>query len=137
MDLITLAPAASGNTFNFDSGSVSSINETTLDDATVITSGTVGQVAQFTVGSSGVTGSKAIKAICISARAGKGATGPANAKMSVRTGSADYSTSSIALQAGSVGRIQGVFTTNPGTGNAWTNSELTAAGFNIGIVSDT
>lgn len=136
MSLITLAPAANGNTNNWDVGTVGNINEVTLDDTTVITSGTAGQLAEFTVGSSGVTGTTPIKAVCISARAGKGVSGPQNAKFAVRTGSADYLTSAIALQAGSVARIQGVFATNPATGSAWTNADLTAAGFNIGIQSE-
>ncbi|MGZ5545083.1 MAG: hypothetical protein ACXWIU_10445 [Limisphaerales bacterium] len=137
MGLTTLAPTANGNTFNFDAGNYASVNETILDDSTVITSGTVGQVAQFTVGSSGVSGAPAIRAVCVAARAGKGSTGPQSAKIGVRTGGADYVSGSIALQSGSLGRIQNIFVTNPATGNAWAASELTAAGFNVGIVSDT
>jgi hypothetical protein len=136
LSLATLAPSANGNSFTFDSGSVSSINETTLDDATLISSGTAGQLAQFTVGSSGITGNPAVKAVCVTARAAKGGSGPQNAKMSVRTGGADYLSGSLALPA-SLGRIQGVFTTNPGTSAPWAPTELTAAGFNVGIQSVT
>lgn len=137
MSLVTLAPTANGNTFNWDAGSYANINETTLDDTGVISSGTVGQVAQFTVGSSGITGNSAIKAVCVTARASAGTTGPQHVKASVRTGGADYASATIALQSGSLARIQGVFLTNPATGNAWVNSDVTAAGFNVGLVSDT
>lgn len=138
LGLVTLAPSANGNLFNWDAGSVTSINEVTLDDTGVITSGTVGQVAQFTVGASGVSsGNLAIKAVCITARAVKGATGPQNVKLGVRTGGADYVSADIPLQSGAFGRIQTAFMVNPGTSNAWLVSEVSAAGFNIGVVSDT
>lgn len=138
LGLVTLAPSANGNLFNWDVGSYTNISEITLDDTTLISSGTVGQVAQFTVGASGVTsGNVTIKGICISARAIKGATGPQNVKLGVRTGSADYVSAAIPMQSGAFGRIQTAFMTNPGTSNAWAVSEVSAAGFNIGVVSDT
>jgi hypothetical protein len=133
--IITLAPSANGNAFTFDSGSVASISETTLDDTSLISSGTAGQLAQFTVGSAGVTGSLAIKAVVISARAAKGGTGPQNAKFNVRTGSANYASAAIALP-GTFGRVQGVFTANPASSSPWVNADLTAAGFNVGIQSE-
>lgn len=137
MSLVTLAPSANGNTFNFTSGSVSSINETTLDDGTVITSNTVGQIAQFTVGSSGISGSAAIKAVYLSARASKGSTGPQTMKFNVRTGGADYAGTALALQNGSLARVAYTFSTNPASSSPWAASDLTAAGFNIGVTSNT
>lgn len=136
LSLVTLAPNGNGNTFSFDSGSYTSINETTLDDTTLISSGTAGQLAQFTIGSAGITGNPGIKALAVTARAAKGGTGPQNAKASARTGGANYASAAIALPA-ALGRIQGVFTTNPATAAPWSASDLTAAGLNIGIQSDT
>lgn len=136
MSLVTLTPSAAGNTNNWDVGTVGNINEITLDDSTMISSGTVGQVAQYTVGSSGVTGTVPIKAVAISARAAKAAGGPQSAKFNVRTGGADFSSASVALQS-TFSRVQGIFSTNPNSGAAWANSDITAAGFNIGMVSDT
>jgi len=136
LSLVTMAPTANGNTFGWDAGSVTSINETTLNDTTVITSGTTGQLAQFTVGSSGITGNNAIKAVCISARAVKGGTGPQNIRMNVRTGGTNSNSAAIALPA-ALGRIQNVFATNPVTASNWVGTDLTAAGFNIGVQSET
>jgi hypothetical protein len=135
-NLVTLAPAANGNTYNWDTGSYANVNETTLDDTGLITSATAGQLAQFTVGSSGITGTPAIRALCVSARAQKGGTGPQNAKMSVRTGGVDQLSSSLSLPA-AMSRAAYIFETNPGTSGPWAYSDLTAAGFNIGIQSET
>lgn len=135
MSLITLAPSANGNAFNWDSGSFSAINETTLDDTTLMSSATAGQLAQFTIGSAGVTGTPAIKAVAITARAAKGGTGPQNAKFNVRTSGANYLTAATALPA-ALNRVQGVFTTNPATSGPWASTDLTAAAFNVGIQSE-
>jgi hypothetical protein len=136
LNLVTMAPNANGNTFSFDTGSYANINETTIDDTGLITSATAGQLAQFTVGSSGITGTPAIRALCISARAQKGGTGPQNCKMSVRTGGVDQLSSLLSLPA-AMNRTAYVFETNPGTSGPWAYNDLTAAGFNIGIRSET
>lgn len=135
MSLVTLAPSANGNAFNWDSGSFSTVNEVTLDDATLMSSATAGQLAQFAISSAGITGTPAVKAVVISARAAKGGTGPQNAKLNVRTGGANYLTGATALPA-ALGRLQGVFATNPATSGPWAYSDLTAAGFNVGIQSE-
>lgn len=135
LNLVTLAPTANGNTFNWDTGSYASINETVIDDTSLITSATAGQLAQFAINSSGITGTPAIRALCVSARAQKGGTGPQNAKMSVRSGGADQLSSVVSLPA-AMNRVAYIFATNPGTSGAWAYSDLTAAGFNIGIQSE-
>jgi hypothetical protein len=135
LSLVTLTPSANGNAFTWDSGSYTSINETTLDDSSVMSSGTSGELAQFTVNSSGITGNPAIKAVAITARGAKGGTGPQNVKMNVRTSGIDYMSSAIALPA-ALNRVQGVFATNPGTSGPWAYTDLTATGFNIGIESE-
>lgn len=136
LNLVTLAPTANGNAFTFDTGSYANINETTIDDTGLITSGTALQLAQFTVGSSGITGTPAIRALCVSARAQKGGTGPQNCKMNVRTGGVDQFSSTLSLPA-AMNRTAYVFDTNPGTSGPWAYSDLTAAGFNVGIRSET
>lgn len=137
LGLGTVSPSATGNAFTFDSGSVSSINETTLDDSTIITSGTAGQIAEFTVSSlvPSISG-YAIKGLFITARSSKGPTGPQTMKGTVRTGGADYSTASQALQNASFGRVTYSFLTNPATSSAWAATDFSAGGFNIGLTSD-
>lgn len=133
LSLATLPPAAAGNTFGW-TGATTDVNEVTLDDATQITSPAAGQIAQSTVTSTSISGSPGIVAVVVNARAQKGGTGPQSADLMVRTGGGDYASADIALPA-SFGRISNVWETNPATGNAWLASDLTAAGFNVGIKS--
>jgi hypothetical protein len=135
LNLVTLAPTANGNTYTFDTGNYANVNETVTDDTGLITSGTAGELAQFTVNASGITGTPAIRALCVSARAQKGGSGPQNAKMSVRSGGIDQLGSAVPLPA-AMNRAAYIFPTNPGTGGSWAYSDLTAAGFNIGIRSE-
>lgn len=85
LSLVTLLPAAAGNTFNW-TGATSDVNEVTLDDATLITSATAGEIAQTTVSTTGVGGTAGIVALVVNAGAQKGGTGPQNADLTVRTG---------------------------------------------------
>lgn len=135
MSVVTLAPAANGNSFSW-TGSYASVNEVSLDDGTLITSATVGDLAQMTVGSSGINATMSIKAVAVTARAARGSTGPQNVKMNVRTGAADYFSPTVALNT-VLDRAQGVFVNNPSTSGQWAYSDLTAAGFNVGIRSET
>ncbi len=52
MRLVTLTPAANGNTDSWDTGGVSNINETTLNTGTVNASGTAGELQEYTIGTS-------------------------------------------------------------------------------------
>jgi hypothetical protein len=135
LSLVTMAPAANGNTFAW-SNSYASVDETTLDDADLCTSSVTGDLAQTTITAlSGLSsGTPAIRAVCVSARAQKGGSGPQNAYLNVRTGGNDYDSSSVALPA-AFGRVAAVFETNPATSGSWAYTDLTAAGFNIGIKS--
>lgn len=133
LSLATLTPAAAGNTFNW-AGATSDINELTLDDATLITSVTAGQIAQTTVTTTALSGTTGIVAVVVNARAQKGGTGPQNADLMVRTGGVDYVSADIALPA-SLSLINKTWDTNPATSSAWAASDLTAAGFNVGIKS--
>lgn len=135
MSLCTLPPAANGNAFAW-TGSFSDLNEVTLNDATLSTSATSDQLLQTTVTSIGLAGTPAIRALCVSARASKGGTGPQNIQMNVRTGSNDYFSSTLALPA-ALDRVANIFATNPATSGPWAHTDLTAAGFNIGAKSIT
>lgn len=135
--LVTMAPAANGNTFAW-TNSYANIDETTLDDTDLCTSSTVGDLAQTTITAlSGISsGNPAIRAVGVTARAQKGGTGPQNAYLNVRTGGNDYLSSVQALPA-AFGRVAAVFESNPATSGAWAYTDLTAAGFNIGVKSET
>jgi len=133
LSLVTMAPAANGNAFAW-TNSYTNINEVTTDDVTLCTSSSADQLAQVTVSSAGITGNPAIRGVCISARAQKGGTGPQNLQMNVRTGGNDYFGATQALPA-ALGRVATVFETNPGTAGPFAFSDLTAAGFNVGVKS--
>lgn len=133
LNLVTLAPSANGNAFAW-TNSYANLSEVTLDDTTLCSSSTAGDLAQMTVSSGGITGNPAIRAVCISARAQKGASGPQNLQMNVRTGGNDYFSSNLALPA-AFNRVAYTFESNPATSGAWAYTDLTAAGFNVGIKS--
>lgn len=136
LSLCTLPPAANGNAYTFDSGSFADIDEVTNSDADIITSGTANQLAQFTVNSSGVTGNPGVKSVAVWARAQRGASGPQNMQLNVRTASTDYVSGNKALALSMAG-YQNTWDTNPNTSLAWAYTDLTAAGFNIGVKSIT
>lgn len=135
LNLITLAPTANGNTFAW-SNSYANLNEVTTDDTGICTSGTAGDLGQVTISSSGITGTPAIRAVCVSARAQKGGTGPQNLQLNVRTGGSDYFSGTQSLPT-AFGRVAAIFEQNPATSSAFAYTDLTAAGFNIGAKSIT
>lgn len=136
MALASLTPLATGNTAAW-TGAVTDINEVTLSDTTTASTVTASQLEEFTVTPASTIGSTTgVLAVVVSARAAKGATGPQNLQAAVRTGGADFVSSNLPIAA-TLGVVQGVFTTNPNTSGTWAGSDLTAAGFNIGLKSIT
>lgn len=135
MGLISVWPAANGNTFGW-TGSYASVDEVTLDDTDVTTSSTANQLAQVTINTSGVTNNSAVRALILKARAAKGDTGPQNIQGNVRVAGTDYFTGTTALPV-ALAPIPLTFTTNPATGVAWTRADIVDAGFNIGLKSIT
>lgn len=101
------------------------INEIVLDDSTYIYAASTGLTDTFY--QSGLSlGTYNILAVGVSARARVQGAGPANIKLALRTGSANYVSTAIALNAG----FQACFnswTTNPATSSAWTASAAQAA----------
>jgi hypothetical protein len=80
-------------------------------------------------------GTFGVVAIVINARAQAGAAGgPSHIDLGVRTAGVDHWSSDLALPA-SLGVVSNVFTTDPGTGVAFNPSDISAAGFNIGVKS--
>lgn len=137
LSLARLTPTADGNTVNWDVGGVTNINEQTLDDLTVNSSGTVGQVQQYTVPAP-PTGNYGIVGVGYSARAQQGSFGgPGHLEFGARVGGVDYFDSGGVQLPVALGRVQQVLYTVPTTGNAFTRSDIAAAGFNVGMRSAT
>lgn len=134
MSLVTLPPAADGNTFAW-TNSYTAIDEITTDDTDLSASGTADQLAQTTVTSSGIVGTPAILAVAVNARAMRGATGPQNLQLNVRTASTDYFSSNVGLTT-TFAKTSNVWATNPNTAAAWTYTDITGS-FNVGVKSIT
>ncbi len=134
MRLVTLAPVANGATDTFDVGGVSNVNEVTLSDSTVNASGTASQIQLYTVGSL-PTNNLQIADVVLSARAQVDTTGPQHLQAMVRTASTNYNSASLAPNQSTWGPTWIDWPVNPNTSVAWTASDLSAAGFNIGYES--
>lgn len=135
MALATLAVNAAGNAQQW-SGANTDINETTLNDATAISSLSNGQISEWTVTvPSAITTTTGVLAVAVSARAAKGTSGPQNLAGMVRSGGADYASSNMSGLAATLGKVQTSWLVNPATGLAWSASDLLNAGFNIGLQS--
>lgn len=133
LSLFTLAPAGTGNAFAW-TGSASDINEVTVSDATLATSSSANEILETTVAGGALSNTSGIVALCVSGRAQKGASGPANANLMVRTAGADHLSTNVALPS-TLGRIAAVWDVNPATNRPWAATDITAAAFNIGIKS--
>jgi hypothetical protein len=134
MRLVTLVPTANGNTDNWDVGGVSNINEAGLDDTTVNASGTSGQIQEYTVSSLPSTNLSVLD-VRENIRAQVGTTGPQHVQAMVRTASTDYTSSNLAPPQSIWGWVGTDWATNPNTSAAWALTDLTAAGFNMGLES--
>lgn len=135
LSLATLAPAAAGNAWSW-TNSYAAVNEVTLDDTTIASSGTANQIAEATITNSTVPSTSGVVSVVVNARAQKGNTsGPANSSLLVRTGGTDYASPSAALPSGAFDLVSYSWDTNPATSATWAASDLTAVGFNIGIKS--
>jgi len=136
MRLVTLPPAANGNTDTFDTGGVSNVNETTLSTANPNASGTSGEEQEYTVTTSSFpSGSYSVLGVWLNAYTQVGTTGPQHLQGVVRTGGTDYTSSNLSPPQSAWGFVSTNWVTNPNTGVAWTTGNLTAAGFNIGFNS--
>ena len=133
--LVTAAPVSNGNTHSFDTGAASNVNETTLNTATVDASGTSGEIQEYTWSNTLPSGSWTIVDFRVAGLAQVDTSGPQHLQAMVRTQSTDYASSNLAPPQGSWGYISNDWLTNPNTGVAWTTSDLTATGFNLGFKS--
>ncbi len=136
--LQTFAPVANGNTHNFDTGTpaAANVNETLVSDATIDGSTTAGQIDEYTTAAV-ATGTFAVIAYGVSARALQAAGGPSKMDLAVRTAATDFFSSDITLLTTFTG-YQNWFVNNPNTGVPWLTSQIgNTAGFNIGIKSVT
>ena len=106
-------------------GDYTSVDEATLNEADYIYSGTADQVETFAQTLVGATTGYVPVAVSVSARAKRGATGPQNVQLALRSGSTNYFSATKALGLGYTA-VQNIWETNPDTGLAFTSSQLAA-----------
>jgi hypothetical protein len=106
-------------------GTYTNIDEVTNSDADFINSATNGQVSTFAVTGPALTG-YTVRAVSVSTRAKKGASGPANLRHAIRSAGTNYfSGSDIALDVGYTA-VQTIWETDPATSAAWVNAAATS-----------
>lgn len=118
--LMTAVATATGATDQWTS-SYASVDEISYSDSDFIFSDTAAQVEMMTVTPVGSLTGYSIAGWIVTARANTSGAGPQNIQMAVRSGSTNYFTSSMALDAG-YGAFCGVWETDPGTTLAWTTT---------------
>ncbi len=131
--LYTLVPAANGNT-NTWTGSVSNVNEVTINDGTYNLTSSNNQAEQYTVTYSPTAGNYNIDALVTEARISTGSVGPTNFEWDIRTRDGSDHTFAAGPPTGYFDNYMNVWQTNPHVGGAWTVDDF-KTGFNLGIES--
>lgn len=103
-------------------GTYANIDEVTYSDADFINSASANQVSTFAVTAPTLTG-YVVQAVAVTARAKKGAAGPANLQLALRSSGTNYFSSSKALDAGYKAFVN-IWDTDPATSAAWVNSAV-------------
>lgn len=120
--LATLYPSGTGADTAW-TGAYTSIDETVYSDADFINSGSAAQVSTFALTGPAMTG-YSVRAVVVTARARRGASGPQNIRMALRSSGTTYpSGSDIALGLG-YAPVQAVWETDPATSSAWVNTAI-------------
>jgi len=133
--LYTMAPVANGNT-NTWTGSVSNVNEITINDANYNYTATVNAEAEYTTATSLPTGNWTVQEFSTKARIARGATGPQTFEFVVRTINgtpADYTAGSTSPST-SFHDYTYAWSQNPATSAAWVAGDF-ATGFNYGVIA--
>ena len=133
MHLVTLAASGAGATDNW-TGAYTDVNEVTLNDTTINSTTSSGQIQLYTVGSL-PSGTFSILDVGVNMRAQVDTTGPQHIDAMVRTtDGSNHISSNLAPPQSSWGPVWAGWATNPHTSAAWTASDL-GSGFNTGFES--
>ena len=134
MNLMTCAPQANGVNMAW-SGSFANVNPTTINDASVISTGSSGNIAEFTCPSL-PSGSFTVPAVTQSARFVTGAGGPQSFYYIARpsSGSTDYNNGSTQTGTSVFGSYYHIWAQNPACSCGWGTGDL-QTGVNFGIES--
>lgn len=122
--LMTAYPSGAGASSAW-TGTYTNIDEIAFSDADFIFSDTAGDTSTFTVTTVGSLTGYTVRAVCVSARAKKGATGPTNLQLVLRAGGTDYNSASKALDVG-YGAFLNIWEDNPNTAVDWLNADISS-----------
>jgi hypothetical protein len=110
------------------------VNKTTINDATsVSTAGSA--LSEWTTAPTIPNGNWSVLAVAQEARIQVGTTGPQHFEWLLRTGGTDYVSGSLAPSTSFSTFSNQLWSLNPNTSSAWSTTDLTTAGFNLGIES--
>jgi hypothetical protein len=127
MSVVSLAPNGAGTHSDWV-GAYTDINEKTEDQDTFISTTDADSENSFTVND--LPEDQRVLAVIVSAKANRGADGPQNVQLGLRTNSTDYYSSSKALTE-TFTRISEQWNTNPATGLEWESSDISDIQCNI------
>lgn len=121
----SLAPTGAGTHGDWN-GTYTDVNEIVLNDSTFIYTDTANQLDTFPVNSITVPAGYIVKGVTLSARARISTAGPQNAQFVVRSAGTDYPTANITGLFYNYQPYQTIYTTDPATSAAWTQSGVNA-----------
>lgn len=130
--LVTRYPNGAGSDSAW-TGAYTGVDEAVYTDADFINSASANQVSMFTQTGPALTG-YVVRAVAVTARAKKGASGPANLQLAVRSSGTNYFSASKALDVG-YGGFCNVWETDPATTADWQNTAVDS--LQIGVKSIT
>ena len=130
MRLVTLYASGAGSDSAWSSGTYASIDEAVYNDADFITSATANQVMTFAATAVATFTGYTIKAVCVTARAKKGASGPTQLQLALRVNGVNYFSASKALTTG-YGAVFNVWDTDPLDSTPFTVADMTGLQFGV------
>lgn len=145
MSLLTMEGSTSGNATQWSNSSGSTpcsslLGQTAINDTNYVYTGSNTQIEQCAIkfgngNAAPAAGIYNVLAVGMSARTLVGASGPQHFDFVTRTGGSDYLSSDFAPINSFSNFNNYLQTVNPATSNPWSVTDLTAAGFNIGLES--
>lgn len=121
--LATYYPSGAGADTDFN-GTYAGIDEIVFNDADFVNSATANEVSTFTLTGPALTG-YVVKAVAVTARAKRGASGPQNLQLVLRSGGTNYFSSTKSLDVGYGGYCH-IWETDPATSAAWQNTAISS-----------
>jgi hypothetical protein len=132
MRVLTIPAVANGAETAW-AGTVTDINEIVLNDATAITTSTIGALESFTINTPTIPANFSLRALCIGARASSNSVSPDDLEGLMRVDGDNYFSAPRTIAG--IGGNSIVFDNNPATSAPWAVSDLAAANLQFGFAA--